>query len=479
MNITPPARLWWTSFGVAFLGWCLAAARHWLLQSNAYDLGLFDQWAWLMGNGLPPISSMENVHVLADHGAWMIYWSGLLYWFHPSIHWLLASQALALSVTAVPVWMLAAQAGLSRRLCWFSCLLWWLQPLVFNVNLFDFHPETWVIPGLALAIWCQRQERFGGWLVLLILMLGCRDGLVLVTCGLSLSLLIQRRWRWAIAGAGLSVAWMLLLSRWIYPVFRNGEGPKAAGRMFSHLGDNLGDILFTLISKPWLAFTHIDLGGGAFYLLLLILPTLPFWRQRSLIILSAAIPLLLVNLNAEASSYRTLIHHYSLPISVLSIAAAIDGLAIQPRRLFPWKGFTWAVACWIALAKPWFFTGPYLNKVGMIGDVSQAISKLSPQDRVLTTSYLVPQISQRKHVAFAKQSLSEQSFEDGWTVFLLNPKHPGWGSKGSIQKRLLNQAEDRNWTCQSWNSGLELCRKHDSKQQPHLRKKPFRNVPQK
>ena len=421
---------------------------------------------------------MENVHVLADHGAWMIYWSGLLYWFHPSIHWLLASQALALSITAVPVWMLAAQAGLSRRLCWFSCLLWWLQPLVFNVNLFDFHPETWVIPGLALAIWCQRQERFGGWLVLLILMLGCRDGLVLVTCGLSLSLLIQRRWRWAIAGAGLSVAWMLLLSRWIYPVFRNGEGPKAAGRMFSHLGDNLGDILFTSISKPWLAFTHIDLGGGAFYLLLLILPTLPFWRQRSLIILSAAIPLLLVNLNAEASSYRTLLHHYSLPISVLSIAAAIDGLAIQPRRLFPWKGFTWAVACWIALAKPWFFTGPYLNKVGMIGDVSQAISKLSPQDRVLTTSYLVPQISQRKHVAFAKQSLSEQSFEDGWTVFLLNPKHPGWGSKGSIQKRLLNQAENRNWTCQTWNSGLELCRKPDSKSQLHLRKTPVRNVHQ-
>ncbi len=479
MNITPPARLWWTSFGVAFLGWFLAAARHWLLQSNAYDLGLFDQWAWLMGNGLPPISSMENVHVLADHGAWMIYWSGLLYWFHPSIHWLLASQALALSVTAVPIWMLAAQAGLSRRLCWFSCLLWWLQPLVFNVNLFDFHPETWVIPGLALAIWCQRQERFGGWLLLLILMLGCRDGLVLITFGLSLSLFIQRRWRWAIAGTGLSSAWMLLLSQWIYPFFRNGEGPKAAGRMFSHLGDNFNDILFTLISKPWLAFTHIDLGGGSFYLLLLILPTLPFWRQRSLIILSAAIPLLLVNLNAEASSYRTLIHHYSLPISVLSVAAAIDGLAIQPRRLFPWKGFTWAVACWIALAKPWFFTGPYLNKVGMIGDVSQAISKLSPQDRVLTTSYLVPQISQRKHVAFAKQSLSEQSFEDGWTVFLLNPKHPGWGSKGSIQKRLLSQAEDRNWTCQSWNSGLELCRKPDSKQQPHLRKKPVRNVPQK
>jgi uncharacterized membrane protein len=478
MNSTPHARLWWTSIGVGFIGWGLAAWRHWLLQSNAYDLGLFDQWAWLVGNGLPPISSMENVHVLADHGAWLFYWSGLLYWFHPSIHWLLASQALALSLTAIPLWLLAAQAGLSRRLCWFSCLLWWLQPLVFNVNLFDFHPEVWVMPALAMAIWCQRQKRFGGWLLLLVLMLGSRDGLLLITLGLSLSLLIQRRWSWAIAGAGLSSAWILLLSQWIYPLFRNGEGPKAAGRMFSHLGNNFGDILFTLMSQPWLAFTHIDLGGGAFYLLVLILPTLPFWRRRSLVILSAAVPLLLVNLNAEASSYRTLIHHYSLPLAVLSVTAAIDGLALHQRKAFPWKGVIWAVTLWIALAKPWFFTGPYLNRVNMVGDAQQAISKLTPQDRVLTTSYLVPQISQRQHVAFAKKSQSKQAFENNWTVFLLNPNQPGWGSKKSIQKRLLNQAEDRNWTCQSWSSGLELCRKPDSKSQLHLRKTPVRNVPQ-
>ena len=458
MNNTPPARLWWTSFGVAFFGWGLAASRHWLLQSNAYDLGLFDQWAWLVSHGLPPISSMEDVHLLADHGAWMFYWSGLLYWFHPSIHWLLASQALTLSLTAIPLWMLAAQAGLSRRLCWFTCLLWWLQPLVFNVNLFDFHPETWIMPGLALAIWYQRQKRFGGWLALLVLMLGCRDGLVLVTLGLSLSVLIQRRWRWAIVGAGLSGAWILLLSKWLYPWFRNGEGPKAAGRMFSHLGDNFGDILFTLISQPWLAFTHIDLGGGAFYLLVLVLPTLPFWRRRSLLILSAAIPLVLVNLNAEASSYRTLIHHYSLPLAVLSVTAAIDGLALQTRTAFPWKGVIWAVAFWIALAKPWFFTGPYLNRVTMVGDAQQAISKLTPQDRVLTTSYLVPQISQRQHVAFAKQSQSKQAFDDGWNVFLLNPSQPGWGSKKSIQKRLLDQAKGRNWNCKSWDSGLTFCR---------------------
>ena len=194
--------------------------------------------------------------------------------------------------------------------------------------------------------------------------------------------------------------------------------------------------------------------------------------------MSAAVPLLIVNLNAESSSYRTLIHHYSLPLAVLSVTAAIDGLALQPRKAFPWKGVIWAVTIWVALAKPWFFTGPYLNRVNMLSDAEQAISKLTSKDHVLTTSYFVPQISQRQHVAFAKQSRSKQAFNNNWNVFLLNPNQPGWGSKRGIQTDLLREAKDRNWTCQSWNSGLELCRKTDAKSKHHSHKKPADNVPQ-
>jgi len=36
------------------------------------------------------------VHVLADHGAWMLYLAGGAYRMLPSLHWLLGSQALAL-----------------------------------------------------------------------------------------------------------------------------------------------------------------------------------------------------------------------------------------------------------------------------------------------------------------------------------------------------------------------------------------------
>ena len=186
--------------GLGLLLWGVAATRHGLLQSNAYDLGLFDQWAWLIGSGAAPISSMEQVHVLADHGAWMLYLAGTAYRILPSIHWLLASQALALSCTALPIWWLAEQAGLTRRRCWLVCALWWLQPVVFNAALFDFHPETWVMPAFALALWAEREGRPRLWFGLLLLMLGCRDGLVLITAGMAIDLACRRRWRWKPGG---------------------------------------------------------------------------------------------------------------------------------------------------------------------------------------------------------------------------------------------------------------------------------------
>ena len=83
---------------------------------------------------------------------------------------------------------------------------------------------------------------------------------------------------------------------------------------------------------------------------------------------------------------------------------------------------------------------------------------IHPQDAVLTTSYLVPQLSQRTTVAFPKKKQSQPHKAEPWNVLLLNPSDPGWGSSRKVQERLLTQARDRNWSCRNWPSGLELCR---------------------
>ncbi|MEB3266642.1 MAG: DUF2079 domain-containing protein [Cyanobacteriota bacterium] len=453
-----PLALWLWSLALAALFWGAAALRHGLLQSNAYDLGLFDQWAWLLAAGQPPISSMEGVHVLADHAAWLFPVIALPYRLLASPQWLLASQALALSLTAVPLWAVARQAGLAPRLAWLVCGLWWLQPVVFNANLFDFHPEVWAMPALAGCFWALRARRSGLWLALLLVVLGCRDGLALVVLGLGLGAALERRWRPALVAGGLGLGWLLLLSRWFYPWLR-GEGPKAAAAAYGHLGGSVETIALNLLTRPQLVLQQVSPVDALVYGLLLAVAVAPFWRRASLPTLASALPLVLSNLISSTSSQRTLIHHYNLPVAVIVVVAAVDGLAVAPPARLPWRRLAWAALCWAALAKPWFFSGPYLERVALVRPAAAAIASISPREAVLTTSYLVPQLSRRQRIAFPRPEIATAALER-FDVLLLHPDDPGWASDRPTQERLLEGARLAGWQCRPWgHQGLELCRR--------------------
>ena len=195
----PPRSFWVISALLVALFWGLAALKHALLQSTGFDLGIFDQVAWHMSQGLQPYSTINNgLHHMGDHGAWAFYAIAPLYWLTPSVHWLFFTQALGLILTAWPLWHLGAQAGLKPRERWLICGLWWLQPVAFNVNLFDFHPETWAMPFLALAIWANRAERRWLWIACLFLAIGCKAALSLIVIGVALEQALRRRWRYAV-----------------------------------------------------------------------------------------------------------------------------------------------------------------------------------------------------------------------------------------------------------------------------------------
>ncbi len=402
---------------------------------------------------------MEGVHVLADHGAWLLYIAGFAYKLHVNIQWLFFSQAAALSFTAIPIWAVGRQANLSRKQCWLVCGLWWLQPVVFNANLFDFHPEVWAMPALACSFWASRAGKPLVWFLLLVLMLGCRDGLVLVVFGLGIEHLIRKKWVWAFAAIGFALSWLALLNKWLYPMLTgSNQGPKAVSTLFAYLGNNFEEVLWSLISKPWLLINGVDWFGGIIYLLLISISVIPFLSRHSLPTLCAGLPLIVVNLLSEEAPQRTLIHHYSLPLAVIAVVAVTDALAIVPRPSFPWRSLAWSAVCWAALAKPWFFTGPYLERVDSIPSFREAIISINQNSRLLTTSYLVPHLSQRLEVSFPTGNEPEASL-NRFDALLLKPEDPGWGSTQQIQQRLLDKARKANWTCTNWANGLSLCKK--------------------
>jgi hypothetical protein len=158
------------------------------------------------------------------------------------------------------------------------------------------------------------------------------------------------------------------------------------------------------------------------------------------------------------------VHHYSLPLAVIGVVAARDGLASEGERRVPWRRIAWAAACWAALAKPWFFTGPYLGRLALVPESRSALERVKPSDGVATTSYLAPHLSGRRVVLFPASSdgdLETLERKRGINLLLLNPQEPGWASDGELQRRLLDQARRRGWSCLSWSRGLQLCRRQD------------------
>ena len=172
--------------------------------------------------------------------------------------------------------------------------------------------------------------------------------------------------------------------------------------------------------------------------------------------MAGSLPLIVINLLSEASPQRSLVHHYSLPIAVVAVVACIDGLSSSPNQKLPWKKLFWNAICWASLAKPWFFTGPYLTRIESISNTHEAISYIPKTSSVLTTSYLIPHLSQRVEINFPKENNNKTIIEN-YDAILLNPQDPGWGSNNTIQEKLLQTAKKSNWKCKSWKTGLELC----------------------
>ena len=403
---SPPRLFWLISTLLVGLFWFLAALRHVLLQSNGFDLGIFDQVAWQMSQGLEPRSTLIGLHHMGDHGAWMFYAIAPLYRLAPSVHWLFLTQALGLILTAWPLWHLGAQASLKPRERWLVCGLWWLQPVMFNVNLFDFHPETWAMPLLALAIWANRAERRQLWLMALFAAMGCRDGLSLIVIGLALEQVLRRRWRWA-AEALLLGGWLLFLAAGLYPILNNGNGVVAVSR-YNQLCEGgcegAGHMIRSALLDPIHLFGALDWASILFYLFLLSLPLAFYWRRSSLPLLAATLPLLTANILSSSSAQRGLTHQYSLPIAILLVVASMDGLAADlrqgrlwlTRRL--WFCYFWATLSWSLLAKPGYFFDLYLSRADQAWPAHNLIRRISPDAAVLTNSHLAPHLSHRPMV---------------------------------------------------------------------------------
>lgn len=441
--------------------WALASLRHALLRSNAFDLGIYDQVAWQIAQGFEPRSTLLGLSHMGNHGAWAFLPMGILYRIHPTVQWLFMLQSFSLTVTAIPLWRLAALRGLPKRLCWFVAAAWWLQPTVFHTNLYDFHPETLAMPLLAHSFVLEANNRWQPWLLVWVLVLGFRDGLALIAIGIGLGELLRRRWSWAVGALSLSTGWLLFLSEVLYPRLNEGKGPAALER-FAAIGDSPLSIVRTILFNPARVLEVVHLPDIATYLLLLALPLAWSWRRRSVPALLACFPLLVANALSESAAQRNLHFHYQLPLALLLVVATIEGLAADPPlrewvRGWIWLPLLWLLVLWFRLVDP----GDLLENFGerrlLSGPAVEVVRDIAAGERVIAPTYLSPHLTHRREIRMP-QTRFEPEVMAGINRLVLHLHQPGWASSEEWNRGAIRWMQQEGWFCEPYPTGFLSCR---------------------
>ena len=302
--------------GILFL---FAASKQYLLSNDIADLGLFEQFIWLIANGkINTVASLAGRPPLQDHFSLLLIPISFIYKLIPSTYTLLGLQSIALGVLPGIAYKSVAKQGGSNLLVFSFVFSIILCPYIFLINLANFHPEVVTIPFMLIAILESRKERKWVYFLSLLVSLFAKKAQVLYGVGLSLYTLKAGKTYRSIITLLISIVWWLISSK-----FSAISGDFIQLRL-GYLGSNNFEIVRSLITQPWLILNEASLDSIFLYTLGLFLPFLCLITRRAYPAFFGLLPIYFTNIISASSMQRDFGWHYSAGIIPFMIAACID-----------------------------------------------------------------------------------------------------------------------------------------------------------
>ena len=448
-------------FLISFLILSFASSlRHFWFQSSSWDLGIFNQAIYLISQGQEPYSTFLGFHILGDHGALVLYPLGLLYKFFSSTYFLFFVQSFALSVSIYPLSRLSKKLKLSNQKTNASYLAFLLYPIIFNVNIFDFHPEVIAFP-VVLDLFISLKEKTAGsfWklFIKIFFILSCKLSNSFLVFGFGIWLIFKGFLKIGVLFISISFLWFFSIAFFLIPYFGGQDASilRQAGKF--GINENLNIDLFSSMKIIPQLIVQLFSISNIEYLILLILPVFYLlFNKKRLIIFSNFIPflpLLFVNLISDSSPMKNLVNQYSLfiiPFLAVSIQESLSPELIQGVSNYP-KWFQligyyfivfWSLLTFLIFSRFTFYFGPFHSHFESSNARREAVSLVKDASSVLTTNDLAPHLSRRKYIKFIN-SEEEYNYKD-FDEILLDRKNPGWKSNSKFVDNIYKQLESNN-----------------------------------
>lgn len=288
MTSSPSRWRVWTWIAISFhflLIFSLGLSHYWGYILN--DLGVFDQTVWGTLNGDFFLNTINNpfgkpINWLGFHFNPILLLFVPLYAIAPAPEWLTLAQALALSLTAWPIFLLASRVCQSEQAGLLWALAYLANPFQLNAAAWDFHPVTLAVPFIALGMLAieKADRRMLLFSCIPLLLIQEHLGLTVASFGL-LWRLHNQNWNPAAALILIGLTHSTLVLAVVMPALSpTGQHVMLGSELgqlsrYGWLGHSVPEVVRTLLTKPFevTKIVALDMGGAA-YLASLLLPLL-------------------------------------------------------------------------------------------------------------------------------------------------------------------------------------------------------------
>lgn len=291
MTIKKEKTIWLMIAAYAIFFSIFTALRHSNFQTQAWDMGIFDQLFWNTVHGRFMQSSIEEIprHFGIHFSPFLLL---LLpgYALFQSPYYLLIVQTLALALGAYPLYLIANKK-LSAPFPLLISTAYLLSPSLHWINTFDFHEVAFFIPLFLTAFYFFYENKFAYSAIFFTLAAGTKEDAIVAVIFAGLFITVQSylkkdatKIRFGLFTVIGSIIMFILAIKVIMPAF--GGGLLRMDR-YRELGVTATEIIKNSITNPKLPISLIFQLQKLKYLFWLFLPAafLPFFSWPSLILI--------------------------------------------------------------------------------------------------------------------------------------------------------------------------------------------------
>ena len=372
--------------------------KHLAFQTHAFDLGIYTQISWLYSQNETSFSTLKHMPLLADHFEPILWIISPLYSLFPTPITLLIIQNVFVSLSAIPLYLIALNKTKSRPLSFLLIISYLTSIGIINAVKFEFHTTTLSVLPIALILFAWVFEKWKLYALTLLFGFLVKEDVSIMIFGLGIYQFIIGQRKLGIITIVTSASYFILIKFFLMPFIWYGAAQGYIASSLLPLTSPL-DIIILLITRPMIfldIFFNSSIKQHTFSTIYQPFAFLPLISPLSWL---TAFPLLYLRFSATSTHFWTHIFHYNanlMPFITVSTILAIKNWRLPAKPLI----ILFSILLTLNGLSPNSMLWESMQKRIVVDTTfrSNMLQKIPPTESVSAQSPLVPHLANRTKI---------------------------------------------------------------------------------